>query len=49
MKEWQEIDQGTLETLRKLGITLVPIALPDKYPVGPLSAHPRRRGLGRLR
>lgn len=35
--EWQAIDLRTLETLRSMGMELVPIELPDAYPVGALS------------
>lgn len=33
LREWQEYDQRTLEVLRELGIELIPIKLPDRYPV----------------
>jgi len=36
-REWQEIDRRTLEVLRGLGVDLVPIELPDRYPVEALS------------
>ena len=32
-KEWQAFDQRTLDKLRSLGFKLVPIKLPDRYPV----------------
>lgn len=35
--EWQENDRRTLEVLRSLGVKLVPIKLPDRYPIGALS------------
>jgi Asp-tRNA(Asn)/Glu-tRNA(Gln) amidotransferase A subunit family amidase len=35
--EWQEFDRRSLETLRQLGLELVPVELPDSCPVGPLS------------
>jgi Asp-tRNA(Asn)/Glu-tRNA(Gln) amidotransferase A subunit family amidase len=37
VREWQEIDRQTLEALRSLGIELVPISLPERYPVESLS------------
>ena len=36
-REWQEIDNRTLETLRGLGIELVPFELPADLPFGALS------------
>ncbi len=36
VKEGQEFDRRTLATLRDLGFKLVPMELPDKYPVGDL-------------
>ncbi len=33
LREWQEYDRRTLEVLRELGIELIPIKLPDHYPV----------------
>jgi Asp-tRNA(Asn)/Glu-tRNA(Gln) amidotransferase A subunit family amidase len=35
--EWQELDRRTLEVLRGLGVDLVPVELPDEYPVEALS------------
>ena len=32
-REWQELDRRTLEVLRELGIELIPINLPNRYPV----------------
>ena len=32
-REWQELNWRTLEVLRELGIELIPINLPDRYPV----------------
>ena len=32
-REWQELDWRTLEVLRELGIELIPIELPSRYPV----------------
>ena len=32
-REWQELDWRTLEVLRELGIELIPIELPNRYPV----------------
>ncbi len=37
VREWQEFDRRTLETLGDLGLQLVPLELPDRYPVGSLS------------
>jgi len=37
VREWQEHERRTLATLRSLGVDLVPIELPDKYPVEALS------------
>ena len=37
VREWQEIDRQTLEALRSLGIELLPISLPERYPVESLS------------
>ncbi len=37
IREWQEIDRGTLQTLREMRFDLVPIKLPDRYPVASLS------------
>lgn len=37
LREWQEFDNRTLETLRRIGFRLQPIELPDKYPVSALS------------
>ncbi|HEY3176568.1 MAG TPA: amidase [Candidatus Polarisedimenticolia bacterium] len=34
--EWMEYDKRTLQTLRDMGHELVPIKLPEKYPVGSL-------------
>ncbi len=36
LREWQEFDNRTLDTLRGLGARLEPIALPDDLPVGSL-------------
>lgn len=36
-EEWQRFDLRTLETLKELGIELVPIELPNDIPVAPLS------------
>lgn len=33
LSEWQEFDRRTLEVLRGLGVKLVPIELPERYPV----------------
>lgn len=35
--EWQQFDKRTLEVLRSLGVKLIPIKLPEKYPIEPLS------------
>ncbi|MCP3977999.1 MAG: amidase [bacterium] len=35
--EWQRFDRRTLDTLRELGVQLVPIELPKSYPLGALS------------
>jgi len=35
--EWGEYDRRSLRALRGLGIDLVPIRLPEEYPIGPLS------------
>jgi Asp-tRNA(Asn)/Glu-tRNA(Gln) amidotransferase A subunit family amidase len=37
VREWQENDRRTLDMLSSLGVGLVPIELPDKYPVEALS------------
>ncbi|MGH9866616.1 MAG: amidase [Candidatus Polarisedimenticolia bacterium] len=37
-REWAGYDQRTLETLRAMGVKLVPIELPSSYPVPPLAA-----------
>jgi Asp-tRNA(Asn)/Glu-tRNA(Gln) amidotransferase A subunit family amidase len=37
LHEWQELDRRSLAVLRGLGVELVPLALPDKYPVAALS------------
>lgn len=37
LREWQENDRRTLEVLRSLGVKLVPIRLPDRYPISALS------------
>ena len=34
-REWQQLNWRTLEVLRELGIELIPISLPNRYPVGP--------------
>ena len=36
-REWQQADQKTLQTLKEMGIKLIPIKLPDRYPVSELS------------
>ena len=36
LREWQSHDMATLQTLRELGLKLVPIELPDRYPIDPL-------------
>ncbi|HET9480780.1 MAG TPA: amidase, partial [Candidatus Polarisedimenticolia bacterium] len=36
IREWQENDRLTLEALRGMGLNLVPIRLPETYPVQPL-------------
>jgi Asp-tRNA(Asn)/Glu-tRNA(Gln) amidotransferase A subunit family amidase len=36
LAEWKEFDQRSLKTLRTLGYELVPVELPDAYPVNPL-------------
>ena len=33
LREWQELDWRTLEVLRELGIELIPIKLPNRYPL----------------
>ena len=35
--EWRQIDRRSLDVLRQLGARLVPVKLPSKTPVGPLS------------
>jgi Asp-tRNA(Asn)/Glu-tRNA(Gln) amidotransferase A subunit family amidase len=37
LAEWQRFDRATLDTLEGLGFQLVPIELPDSYPVDSLS------------
>ncbi len=37
LRQWRELDLRTLSTLRDLGVEMVPIALPDSYPVAALS------------
>ncbi len=37
IREWQEFDRESLAALRRLGLNLVPIKVPDKYPIEPLS------------
>jgi len=37
LREWGEFDKRALQTLRDLGLNLVPIKLPESYPVGPLA------------
>jgi Asp-tRNA(Asn)/Glu-tRNA(Gln) amidotransferase A subunit family amidase len=37
-REWQAFDRETLSTLKKIGFDLVPMELPSRYPVGPLSS-----------
>ncbi|UCF67455.1 MAG: amidase [Acidobacteriota bacterium] len=37
LREWQRFDNETLYVLERLGIELVPIELPDRYPVDALS------------
>ena len=36
-REWQQADRQTLQTLKEMGIKLIPIKLPDRYPVEALS------------
>ena len=36
-EEWQRYDMRTLETLKEIGMKLIPIELPKETPVGPLS------------
>jgi Asp-tRNA(Asn)/Glu-tRNA(Gln) amidotransferase A subunit family amidase len=36
MREWQAFDRRTLDVLRSLGIELIPLSLPDQYPVSSL-------------
>jgi Asp-tRNA(Asn)/Glu-tRNA(Gln) amidotransferase A subunit family amidase len=38
LTEWADFDRRTLETLRTMGVTLVPIDLPSRYPIPPLAA-----------
>jgi Asp-tRNA(Asn)/Glu-tRNA(Gln) amidotransferase A subunit family amidase len=38
LKEWADFDRRTLDALRSMGVTLVPIELPSRYPIGPLAA-----------
>jgi Asp-tRNA(Asn)/Glu-tRNA(Gln) amidotransferase A subunit family amidase len=33
LREWQELDRHTLEVLRDLGVELIPLKLPESYPV----------------
>ncbi|MEM7354985.1 MAG: amidase, partial [Acidobacteriota bacterium] len=33
VREWQDFDRRTLDVLRSLGVELIPIALPERYPV----------------
>ncbi|MEE8523422.1 MAG: amidase [Thermoanaerobaculia bacterium] len=35
-REWQEFDRRTLAVLRSLGVELIPLSLPDRYPVSSL-------------
>ena len=37
LREWQDFDRRTLEVLRSSGVELVPISLPDAYPIASLS------------
>lgn len=37
LREWQKIDLATIEKLRSMGFKLIPIKLPDRYPVDSLS------------
>src|SRR5262249_39791426 len=37
LREWQEIDGRALETLRKIGVDLVPVDLPKTYPLEEIS------------
>jgi Asp-tRNA(Asn)/Glu-tRNA(Gln) amidotransferase A subunit family amidase len=37
LEEWQSFDRRTLDTLEELGVNLVPIELPDTYPVDAMS------------
>ncbi len=36
LREWQSFDRATLARLSDLGLSLVPIELPDRYPIEPL-------------
>jgi Asp-tRNA(Asn)/Glu-tRNA(Gln) amidotransferase A subunit family amidase len=38
LSEWADFDRRTLDTLRTLGVTLVAIDLPSRYPITPLAA-----------
>ena len=37
LSEWQDLDRATLQTLRDMGLDLVPVELPDTYPVDALA------------
>jgi Asp-tRNA(Asn)/Glu-tRNA(Gln) amidotransferase A subunit family amidase len=37
LKEWQELDQRTLQEVHDLGVNLIPISLPATHPIRPLS------------
>jgi len=37
VREWQEFDRRTLQVLETMGFDLVPLKLPDTYPVEPLA------------
>lgn len=37
-EEWKRLDQATLDTLKGMGVKLVPIELPSELPVGTLSS-----------
>ncbi|MCP4655143.1 MAG: amidase, partial [bacterium] len=37
LREWQDFDRRTLEVLRSLGLELIPMSLPERYPIGSLA------------
>ena len=37
LREWQAIDRATIDTLRRIGVNLVPVKLPTSVPIGALS------------